>query len=181
MPARRAPANHFIDADISIDDGDWSWLKNAEESVRRAVHSVPRSCASNLGVASVAISLSSDVIIRDLNCRYRGKNKATNVLSFPALAGSAEGFLGDIIIAVETVVREAEESGVPGEHHLQHLVVHGVLHLLGFDHENDRDAERMEAVEIEILEKMGIENPYTEPLEGGTKQSGTRRPDKAIR
>jgi probable rRNA maturation factor len=88
-------------------------------------------------------------------------------LSFPAGAGASEGRLGDIVLAVETVEREALEQDVPFEHHVQHLVVHGMLHLLGYDHETTADAERMETIEIAILTKLGVANPYTGALETG--------------
>ena len=94
--------------------------------------------------------------------------KATNVLSFPAGAGAADGQLGDIVMALETVKREAQEQDVSFEHHVQHLVVHGILHLLGHDHIATADAERMEALEIKILSELGVANPYTGALETGT-------------
>ncbi len=81
----------------------------------------------------IAVALSSDANVEGLNGRFRGKAKPTNVLSFPAGAGAPDGFLGDVILACETVEREADEQGVPLAHHMQHLVVHGMLHLLGYD------------------------------------------------
>jgi probable rRNA maturation factor len=134
-------------------------------------HAVPlaRSAAAalvaELATASGAacIALSSDAEIAGLNGTYRGKPKPTNVLSFPAGPGAADGdapFLGDIVLAQETIDREAAERGVPFDHHLQHLVVHGLLHLLGFDHETEEEARAMEALEVRVLARLGIADPY---------------------
>jgi probable rRNA maturation factor len=106
--------------------------------------------------------LTDDAKIRALNRSWRGKDTATNVLSFPAPAGgSAEPRpLGDVVLARETIAREAVEQRIPAQDHLAHLTVHGVLHLLGYDHENDRDAETMERLEREILARLGVPDPY---------------------
>ena len=122
------------------------------------------------GPVEIAITLSDDVEIRDLNRDWRGKDKPTNVLSFPGLEGAMAGFLppdaprplGDIILAFETCRAEAEEQGKSLADHARHLVVHGVLHLLGFDHEDDAEAEEMEALETLVLAGLGIADPYGE-------------------
>jgi probable rRNA maturation factor len=106
----------------------------------------------------VSIVLTDDTNIQTLNRDYRGKDKPTNVLSFPQ--DDAPGMLGDIVLAHETILREAEEQDKDFDSHLKHLVVHGCLHLLGYDHENDEDAEEMEALEVAILQKIGVKNPY---------------------
>ena len=113
------------------------------------------------------ITLTDDIEQRRLNRAWRGKNMPTNVLAFPALSGDmprlpagAPMLLGDVVLAYETVAREASEQQKPLAHHLQHLVVHGVLHLLGFDHENDTEAAIMEAREVAILTKLGVPDPY---------------------
>jgi probable rRNA maturation factor len=110
---------------------------------------------------SVTVLLTDDETIRDLNNRFRHKNTATNVLSFPAHE-TATGHLGDIALAYGVCAREADEQGKPLTAHLQHLVAHGVLHLVGYDHEDEADAEIMEDVERRILERLGLPDPYAE-------------------
>jgi probable rRNA maturation factor len=113
---------------------------------------------------SVAVALIDDRAIRKLNRTYRGKDKPTNVLSFPAgEAPEAKGKtrpLGDVAIALGTVKREAKAQGKAVEDHVAHLMVHAVLHLLGYDHEADPDAEEMEALERKALAALGIADPY---------------------
>jgi probable rRNA maturation factor len=106
----------------------------------------------------VAVLLTSDEAVRDLNARFRGKDAATNVLSFPAPV-NPDDHLGDIALAHGVIAREAAQQGKPLAHHLQHLVIHGVLHLIGYDHERDEDAERMEALERTLLARLGIPDP----------------------
>lgn len=105
----------------------------------------------------VSIVLADNAFIQDLNKRYRHKDKPTNVLSFPQ---DEAGLLGDVILAYETIKDEADEHNKAFEDHLTHLIIHGVLHLTGHDHENDEDAAKMEALEIQILNDLGIKNPY---------------------
>jgi probable rRNA maturation factor len=107
----------------------------------------------------MAILLTDDAAVRDLNRRWRGKDAATNVLSFPA-AVSAAPWLGDVALAYETCAREAEAQSKRLEHHVTHLVVHGVLHLVGWDHQTDAEAEEMEGRERDILARMGVPDPY---------------------
>lgn len=120
---------------------------------------------------TMAVVLADDALIKDLNYQYRGKNKATNVLSFPSVGGfetqaakltkgHKEWELGDIVLSYATVAREAQKQGKSFRHHAMHLLVHGTLHLLGYDHENESDAEAMEGKEIKILEKLDVKNPY---------------------
>lgn len=162
----RAPL--WLVLDVALDADGWSAIADGEVLIMEAAAALaahPRFAAHEPAEACVA--LSDDVAVQDLNARYRGKDKPTNVLSFPAPMASlgpqpGPRPLGDIVLALETVEREAEEQQVPFAHHLQHLVVHGLLHLLGFDHETEADAAVMEGLEIEILAQLGIANPYAE-------------------
>lgn len=119
--------------------------------------------------ASIAVMLTTDSVLQDLNRRFRGRDKPTNVLSFPAAAGFGGGpaHLGDMAIAYETTAAEARALETPLPHHLAHLIVHGVLHLCGFDHMTRGDAERMEAIETRLLAGLGIADPYAPPHEHG--------------
>jgi probable rRNA maturation factor len=111
--------------------------------------------------AEISILLCDDAFIADLNKRWRDKDAPTNVLSFPTGGDLAKApILGDIIIAFETTAREAAEEGKTLRNHFTHLVVHGFLHILGYDHEVEAEAEAMEALEREILAALGIEDPY---------------------
>jgi len=108
--------------------------------------------------------LTDDSTIRTLNRDWRGKNAPTNVLSFPAAAPGkgrpGSPYIGDIVIAYETVAREAKAQDKPFRHHLAHLAIHGFLHLHGYDHENDRDAQKMERLERKILKRLAVPDPY---------------------
>ncbi len=147
--------------DVVHEAGDWGSLDATSQVVRAAAAALAAELAVTGSEACVA--LSSDEEVARLNATYRGKPSSTNVLSFPAgpapLGGDLRA-LGDLVLAAETVAREAAELGLPVEHHLQHLVVHGLLHLLGYDHEMDAEAEMMEALEARILARLGIEDPY---------------------
>ena len=124
----------------------------------------PRLCGDerNLGEWAVAILLTNDAAIQDLNTRFRGKDTPTNVLSFPA-PETAAPHLGDIALAYGVCAREAEAQGKSLQHHLMHLTAHGVLHLLGYAHETDAEAEVMEGMERAILATLGVPDPYAEP------------------
>ncbi|MCK6417404.1 MAG: rRNA maturation RNase YbeY [Alphaproteobacteria bacterium] len=123
--------------------------------IRRAVKSAHRLAKGPAG--EVSILLADDTFIKDLNKTWRGKNKATNVLSFPQ---DTPGILGDIVLAQETIAREAKAQRKSFAAHLTHLVIHGYLHLIGYDHENKADARKMEDLEIKILTSLKIKNPY---------------------
>ena len=140
---------------------DWTAL--ADRAVRSALaHS--RHAALAESDVEVSVRLTSDEEVRALNAEWRGKDKPTNVLSFP-MAAEAElataHLLGDIVLAHGVCSREAEEKGVTVETHAAHLMVHGMLHLLGYDHEtSDEDAEEMEEAERRALASIGIADPY---------------------
>ncbi len=145
----------------------WQNEPDAEAAVQRAIAAASSAADADVGGAEVAVLLTDDATIRTLNKDFRGIDKPTNVLSFPAPEGGsgedeAPRALGDIAIAYETLRREADEERKPFAHHLSHLAVHGFLHLIGYDHETDDDAEAMEALEAEILAQLGIPDPYAE-------------------
>ena len=154
-----------LTAEVVEDSGDWSWVDDIETLAQAAAAEVATEPGLKLQQSAVSIVLSSDASVAVLNGRYRKKPKPTNVLSFPPGPGSPEGYIGDIVLAAETIVREAEEQDIPSEHHLQHLIVHGLLHLLGHDHDTGVEAERMESLEIKILQRLGVANPYTGALD----------------
>ncbi len=154
-------------AGVVVLDGAWHDQENPALRVHEAVNAAVRFVPA-LADGEIAIALSCDADVRRLNAQFRGKDKPTNVLSFPAAAGpDDEGGApsGDIVIAFETVLREAEDEGKPLHHHLAHLVVHGLLHLAGHDHDSDADAEIMEALERRILDSIGIPDPYRSDVE----------------
>lgn len=167
----RALAVARITVDLVADAGDWTALGNAEKVVQRAADAVAAWPGLIDGALEVSIALSSDSQVAVLNGQFRGKAKPTNVLSFPPGKGAPPDFLGDIVLAVETIGREANEQGTPFADHVQHLVVHGLLHLIGYDHDAASDAERMEALEVALLATLGIANPYTGDLVAMTKES----------
>jgi probable rRNA maturation factor len=144
----------------------WQAEPGAEVVIHRAIEAAAEIADADTGDAELAVMLTDDGGIRTLNCNWRGIDKATNVLSFPALQPTGDTpddlprMLGDIAIAYETTRREADEEAKPFEHHLSHLAVHGFLHLIGYDHENDDAAEAMEALERDILVQLGIPDPY---------------------
>lgn len=143
--------------DIEIEDDAWSAaLPDAEALVLAAATAA---LAREDVAGGVTILLADDEAVRDLNARFRDKDSATNVLSFPA-PENPEDHLGDIALAYGVCAREAAEQGKPLGHHLQHLTVHGVLHLLGYDHIGDDEAETMEGLERAVLAGLGIPDPY---------------------
>ena len=141
--------------DIEVEDPAWAdALPDASALARQAALAALPAVPTD----DIAILLTDDPAVQDLNARFRGQDKPTNVLSFPSPEGS--GSLGDIALAYGVCVREAAEQGKPLAHHLQHLVAHGVLHLLGHDHLDDQEAEAMEAEERRILAGLGVPDPY---------------------
>ncbi len=147
----------------------WQAEPDAEAVVHRAIAAAAESVDTDVGDAELAIMLTDDAGIRTLNSNWRGIDKPTNVLSFPALQPTgpvgpddAPRMLGDIAIAYQTTRKEADDEQKPFDHHLSHLAIHGFLHLIGHDHEKDGEAEAMEALERQILAQLGIPDPYAD-------------------
>jgi probable rRNA maturation factor len=152
---------------IDVEVEDEAWLERApdaealaEAAARAALAAVP-----DAPDGEIAILLTDDDTIRDFNARFRGKDAPTNVLSFPA-PPTTPNVLGDIALAFGVCDREAQAQGKTLAAHLQHLVAHGVLHLLGLDHLDDPQAEAMEAMERRILAGLGLADPYAETVHG---------------
>jgi probable rRNA maturation factor len=153
---RGAAVTILVDSDVAEEwDSKTDWSALAERAVRAAV---AYSDWPDLADTEVSVKFTSDDEVRALNAAWRGKDKATNVLSFPMAETPEDApMLGDIVLAQGVCAREASEKDVPVETHATHLVVHGMLHLLGYDHETgDDDAEEMEAIERQALASLGI-------------------------
>jgi probable rRNA maturation factor len=159
-----------IEADIMIGDGRWEEVTGLTSLIPRLVVAALIEAGRPAEAGSVSIALLSNPEVRALNKAFRSKDSATNVLSFPVAPGlsgqrSADGpsaFLGDVALAYEAVAEEATTQGKSLLHHAAHLVVHGVLHLAGFDHNGDAEAEHMENAERLILSRFGIPDPYAD-------------------
>ena len=143
--------------EVEIEDPAWTTAQPDAEGL-----AVAAATAALDRPGEIAVLLTDDQALRDLNSRFRGKDAPTNVLSFPA-AKNPQGHLGDIALAYGVCAREADEQGKTLAAHLQHLVAHGVLHLVGFDHETETEAEAMEAQERVILSRLGLSDPYAVP------------------
>jgi probable rRNA maturation factor len=150
---------------LSRDGGGWA----DEAALFELASGVVAAASGTLGLrpagpCELSLVFSGDAAVKALNGRWRGKDKTTNVLSFPSFpiapGDKLPPLLGDVILAYETVEREAREERKPLGNHISHLILHGLLHLLGYDHETDADAEAMEALEREILAKLAIPDPY---------------------
>jgi probable rRNA maturation factor len=154
-----------ISIDLVVEAGDWPDRRSLRSFVSRAVDAALREAGVEPGgVTELSVVFTDDASIRALNAAWRGKDKATNVLSFPAFPAKPGDrlppMLGDIVLAAETVAGEAALEGKPLNHHISHLVIHGLLHLLGHDHEDEAEAERMEALERSALARLAIPDPY---------------------
>lgn len=156
--ATKRPSPPRVSCAVVVVDAGWvKALPDVAQLVKRAARAAIVG-ARRTGTRSLTVALESDAAVRKLNARHRRKDKPTNVLSYPS--GEAS-FLGDIVLARQTVWREAREQNKTASDHVVHLVVHGALHLLGYDHETGAaDAERMEALERRVLAKLGIADPY---------------------
>ncbi len=178
----------MIDVAVQTEPGwpeaDWESLATA--CAAAAIKRTPYAAlATTPALIEIAVRMTDDDEVRVLNRDYRQKDKPTNVLSFPMIqrdlidtvtANSDDGevLLGDIVLAHGVCEREAAERAIPVEHHAQHLIVHGVLHLLGYDHQGDAEAEAMEAIERDALASLGIADPY--PILEDDDENG-RRPE----
>jgi probable rRNA maturation factor len=155
----------YLSVEMSRAGGDWDAV--SEEVVLRVAQFVFEKMGGR-PAAEVSILLADNAFVQSLNRKFRGQDKPTNVLSFPHAASPADALydepssLGDIALAYETLKSEADAQNKSFDDHLAHLVVHGVLHLLGYDHVADTEAEKMEAKERELLESFGIKDPYAE-------------------
>ena len=158
--------NNLVNIEIQIDEDGWTSLDKVEDLCKIAVQ---RACIETkqkfMQGAELCILLTNDTEICKLNKQWRGLDKPTNVLSFPAVSPeklAKSPMLGDIALGFQTVEKEAINDQKTIENHLTHLIIHGFLHILGYDHEIDEDATIMEALEIRILENLNIANPYAD-------------------
>jgi probable rRNA maturation factor len=143
---------------VVVDDPGWRRFRGLLPRLKRAAAAAQKA-ARFPGRVSFTVLLASDAKLKSLNREFRGKDKPTNVLSFPA-AANRDGYRGDIALALGVTRREAKAEGKHLADHASHLVVHGVLHLAGYDHVRLRDAKAMEKLEIAILDRLDIANPY---------------------
>lgn len=164
---------------IAIEADGWGGaLPDAEPRIAHAARAALAAACPDLGDATISLLLTDDRTLQTLNKDWRGKDAPTNVLSFPATE-TREGEtpvaefagvplqLGDVALAFETCAREATDQHKALAHHVEHLTVHGVLHLLGYDHLDDAQADRMEALETRILAGLGVPDPYAEKASHG--------------
>jgi probable rRNA maturation factor len=158
-PRRQRPT---IDIEIKVDSPLWHKERNAKAVVRRAI--AQASSAVALSRAEVSVVLADEAAVRELNRTWRHRDEPTNVLSFPAHPGTDDRpgprFLGDIVLAYQTLAREASARHKTFAQHLAHLAVHGFLHLVGYDHETDAEATAMELLETMILARLDVPDPY---------------------
>jgi probable rRNA maturation factor len=181
----KRPARKACNVDLVVQSARWDGIEKVNALLRRTV----RAAAAELSTGGVelAIVLTDDSAIRLLNRHWRGIDKATNVLSFPTQDAMQDGaqdtaehacgqppIIGDIVLAYETIAREARSQGKPFAHHLAHLAVHGFLHLNGYDHEQDDDADTMERLERTILRRLRVPDPYR-PIRGTPKKAAKTR------
>jgi probable rRNA maturation factor len=163
MEASDGASSLPVDIDLAVEAGNWP----QEAELGRLVEAAAMAAFAETGAvgrSELSVVFSDDAHIRKLNAGWRGKDKPTNVLSFPAFpfprGGPLPPMLGDIVLAAETVAREAALENKPLQDHIVHLVIHGLLHLLGYDHETEAEAEEMESIERAALARLAIPDPY---------------------
>jgi probable rRNA maturation factor len=168
MPASRPPivASPPIEIDILVEAGDWPSQSELRAIAFRVLGTAIEIVRPTLAKETeLSLVFTDDAHIRVLNRQFLNSDSATNVLSFPAAPAATAQFgmlLGDVILARETILREAEAEGLVFEDHLAHLIVHGFLHILGYDHADEAEAAAMEGLETKILGELGIADPYSE-------------------
>lgn len=151
--SKKNPNVNFIFLSQRWEEENLSW----QEEISYALAKATEILENDLSDKELSIVLADDKTLQELNKTYRQKDKPTNVLSFPS---EEEGELGDIILAYETIMKESAENDVSLLHHTLHLIIHGFLHLLGYDHQEETEAEHMEQMEILILKHLNVSNPY---------------------
>lgn len=159
-----------VHIDIAIEAPVWEALPDLEALAERVIRQSEAVTGVKLAKdCEVSLAFCDDAAIRALNARWRGKDKPTNVLSFPTPGAlHKKPLLGDVVIAYETVAREAQQEGSSLADHTAHMIFHGFLHLIGYDHETSAEAEEMETLERRIAQELGIKDPYEgSSLEGG--------------
>lgn len=163
-----------VEIDILISAPGWESVGDLEEVTQECVRaSLSASGATLAPGCELSVNFCGDAEIQELNAQWRGKDKPTNVLSFPTPGAlAARPLLGDIVIAYETVAREAGEQDKTLRDHTAHMVVHGFLHLIGYDHETAAEAEAMEALERRIAAGLGIRDPYAYGAPGEEDDAG---------
>jgi probable rRNA maturation factor len=154
-----------VEVDLLVEAEGWPARDELAAIARKAVDAtLAQLGARSRGPSELSLVFSNDGAIKELNAGWRGKDKPTNVLSFPAFpiepGDPLPPMLGDIVLAIETISREASLEEKLFEHHLTHLIIHGLLHLLGYDHETDEEAEAMETTERRVLARLAIPDPY---------------------
>jgi probable rRNA maturation factor len=165
---------HGCKIDVLVESDLWQHPAAAKAVVLRAVRAAAAALSTKR--AELAVVLADDAAIRRLNRDWRGVDAATNVLSFATKrVGDGPPLLGDIVLAYETIAREARRDGKPFAHHLSHLAVHGFLHLNGYDHGQPDEATAMERLERAILRRLDIGDPYRERAGGAQKRQRARR------
>jgi probable rRNA maturation factor len=158
-----------MEIDVLTEDDAWLAVPEREALARRAARAVFGVLERPEPPSELSIVFTGDAAVAELNRQWRGKAGPTNVLSFPAAggAGAGAGTLGDIVLAAGVVAAEAEAQGKPLANHTAHLMIHGLLHLLGYDHADDATADAMERLEIRAMARLGLPDPYEDATAPG--------------